>query len=200
MAEQSSHTTDDAVSPDSPVSFRRRARKVTVFLDVDGVLNSYPVPRLRFLRERRKRVHAWKFVLDYRPKIVRWLEKLVATRQVEIVWLSTWSHRCTTEIEPKLGFTGTYDVIPMPDDTMNRYAGDPNRWWKARAVEDWFAAHPGERVVWIDDDLAAPVTRAYFADTYTGRLLMVAPRFVHGLGEEHFRAILDFTYPRKADT
>ncbi|GAA2014238.1 hypothetical protein GCM10009755_27440 [Brevibacterium samyangense] len=183
-----------------PVSERRRARHVTVFLDVDGVLNSFPVPRRRFFLEGRRKARAWNFELHFRPKVVKWLEKLARTRFVDIVWLSTWSYRCSTEIEPKLGFTGHYEVLPMPDDTFNRYAGDPHRWWKARAVEDWMASHPGDRIVWIDDDLAAPVTRAYFADTYQNRLLMIAPRFVYGLGEEHFRQIHDFTYPRPADT
>lgn len=178
------------------VSARRTARHVTVFLDVDGVLNSYPVQGARSVRERRRRVRAWDYELHYRPKIVKYLDALVQKRLVDIVWLSTWSQRCRTEIEPKLGFHGQYPIIDMPDDSYNRFAGDPSAWWKARAVEDWLAAHPGQRALWIDDDLAAPATYDYFRRTYRGRLLMIAPQFSRGLGEEHFAAIRTFTYPR----
>ncbi|MYM18874.1 hypothetical protein GSY69_02470 [Brevibacterium sp. 5221] len=178
------------------VSARRAARHVTVFLDVDGVLNSYPVQGTRSVRERRRRVRAWNYELHYRPKIVKFLDSLVQKRLVDIVWLSTWSQRCRTEIEPKLGFHGTYPIIDMPDDSYNRFAGDPSAWWKARAVEEWLADHPGQRALWIDDDLAAPATYEYFRKKYRGRLLMIAPQFSRGLGEEHFALIRTFTYPR----
>lgn len=181
-------------------SARRRARHVTLFLDVDGVLNSYPVTGFRFLRERRKKVRAWNFELHYRPSIVRALDRLCSKRLVDIVWLSTWSHRCRTEIEPGLGFRRSYPIIPMPDDSYNRFASDPQTWWKAIAVEQWMADHPDDRVVWIDDDLAAPRTREHFAQAYPQRLLMIAPRFHRGLGEEHFGAIRDFTFRRRAST
>lgn len=181
-------------------SARRRARQVTLFLDVDGVLNSYPVTGARFYRERRRRVHAWNYELHFRPAVVRRLERLVEQRLVDIVWLSTWSDRCTTELEPTLGFRGTYPVIPMPDDTYNRFAGDPQSWWKAHAVEAWLAEHPDERAVWIDDDLAAPVTYSYFSETYPGRLLLIAPEFSRGLTSEHFRRITAFTHPRPRPT
>lgn len=179
------------------LSERRRARHVTLFLDIDGVLNSFPVGRARFITERRRSVHAWNFELHYRPKIIRYLDDLTVRRQVDIVWLSTWSHRCRSEIEPKLGFRNTYPIIEMPDDSNNRYAYDPKAWWKAHAVEAWMAENPGQRAIWIDDDLAAPATHDYFETTYGDRLLMIAPQFSRGLGEEHFSAITAFTYARK---
>lgn len=181
-------------------SARRRARQVTLFLDVDGVLNSYPVTGMRFYRERRRRVHAWNYELHFRPAVVRRLERLVEQRLVDLVWLSTWSDRCTTELEPTLGFRGTYAVIPMPDDSYNRFAGDPQSWWKAHAVEAWLADHPDERAIWIDDDLAAPATYSYFSETYPGRLLLIAPEFSRGLTAEHFRRISAFTHPRPQPT
>lgn len=177
-------------------SARRRARRATLFLDVDGVLNSFPVTGARFYRERRRKAHAWNYELHYRPSVIRRLERLVETRLLDLVWLSTWSDRCTTELEPTLGFRGTYPVIPMPDDSYNRFAGDPASWWKAHAVEAWLAEHPDERAVWVDDDLAAPVTYSYFTETYPDRLLLIAPEFRRGLTFEHLRRILAFTYPR----
>ncbi len=177
------------------VSARRSARHVTLFLDVDGVLNSYPVTGPRFVRERRRRVQAWHYELHYRPKIVKYLDSLVDKRLVDVTWLSTWSQRCRTEIEPKLGFRGEYPIINMPDDSYNRHADDPDQWWKAQAVEEWLGAHSG-RALWIDDDLAAPTTYEYFAQAYGDRLLMIAPRFARGLSEEHFAQIRRFTYPR----
>src|SRR5699024_8825445 len=56
-----------AAASAAPVSARRQARHVTVFLDVDGVLNSYPVPKLRSMAEGRKKLHAWHYELHYRP-------------------------------------------------------------------------------------------------------------------------------------
>ena len=85
-------------------SARRRARHITIFLDVDGVLNSFPVEGKRFKKEGRKEVQAWNYVLHFRPKIIKALEKVVKNRDADIVWLSTWSALCRTEIEPKLNF------------------------------------------------------------------------------------------------
>lgn len=177
-------------------SARRVARHVTLFLDVDGVLNSFPVTGLRFLREGRKKVRAWHYELHFRPRVVRFLDRLTRRRLVDIVWLSTWSQRCRTEIEPKLGFRSTFEIIPMPDASYNRFANDPHEWWKARAVDAWFADNDEGRAIWIDDDLTHPATREYFSKKYGSRLLMIAPEFTHGLNEKHFELIRDFTYRR----
>lgn len=168
----------------------------TLFLDVDGVLNSYPVAGPRYLRERRRTARAWAFELHYRPQIVRALDRLVETHDVDIVWLSTWSHRCTEELEPALKFRHSFDVVPMPDDSFNRFAGDPQVWWKAIHMSAWLDDDPDRRAVWVDDDLAAPVTRAHFAEHYPDRLLMVAPTFSEGLLASHLRTIRDFLDPR----
>lgn len=181
-------------------SARRRARHVTIFLDVDGVLNSFPVKGKRFQKEGRRKVHAWNFVLHYRPKIVKMLEQIVDKRDADIIWLTTWSALCRTEIEPKLEFTRSYPIIEMPDDTFNRYAGDHTRWWKAVAVKKWLADNPGRRAVWIDDDLAFPETFAYFRNTYRDRILLIAPKFETGLDEHHIKAIQEFSYPRPDDS
>ena len=164
----------------------------TLFLDVDGVLNSYPVAGLRYLRERRRKARAWAFELHYRPQIVRALDRLVETHDVDIVWLSTWSHRCTGELEPALRFRHSFDVVPMPDDSFNRFAGDPHVWWKAIHMSAWLDDDSDRRAVWVDDDLAAPVTRAHFAEHYPDRLLMVAPTFSEGLLASHLSTIRDF--------
>ncbi|MCQ9389644.1 HAD domain-containing protein [Brevibacterium sp. 50QC2O2] len=177
-------------------SERRAARHVTVFLDVDGVLNSFPVPPQRFRAEKRRAVFAWNYELHYRPRIVKMLDHLVDTQLADIVWLSTWSDRCRTEIEPALQFKHSYPAMTMPDQSYNRLANDPLSWWKARIVREWLDEHDHDRAVWVDDDLVAPGTREYFADRYGERLLMVAPPFATGLTEEHLALIRDFTYGR----
>src|SRR5699024_4096719 len=168
----------------------------TLLLDVDGVLNSYPVAGLRYLRERRRKARAWAFEIHYRPRIVRALDRLVETHDVDIVWLSTSSHRCTEELEPALGFRHSHEVVPMPDDSFNRFAGDPQVWWKALHMSAWLDEDPQRRAVWIDDDLAAPATHAHFAQHYPDRLLMLAPRFSTGLLASHLRTVRDFLDPR----
>lgn len=177
-------------------SARRRARHITIFLDVDGVLNSFPVEGKRFKKEGRKEVHAWNYVLHFRPKIIKALEKIVKTRDADIVWLSTWSALCRTEIEPKLKFERSYPIIEMPDATYNRHAGDHTKWWKSLAMKQWLADNPGKRAVWVDDDLAHENTREYFEKTYRNRMLLIAPEFKYGLTEEQVTSIEDFSYPR----
>ncbi|MCD1287712.1 MAG: HAD domain-containing protein [Brevibacterium sp.] len=186
-----------AASP-SPVSARRQARHVTVFLDVDGVLNSYPVPQLRRVAEGRKKLQAWNYELHYRPAVVEFFDRLVETHEVDIVWLSTWSQRCKTELEPKFGLRNSFDVIEMPDETHNRYADDPHLWWKARAMEDWLDSHDHGRAIWIDDDLAAPTTRHYFEARYSpNKLKLIAPDFSQGLTRAHLKEIREFAYPKE---
>lgn len=186
-----------AAASSSPVSARRQARHVTVFLDVDGVLNSFPVPQLRLMAEGRKKLQAWDYELHYRPSVIEFFDRLVETHEVDVVWLSTWSQRCKTELEPKFGLRNSFDVIEMPDDTHNRYANDPQLWWKARAMEEWLDSHGHQRAVWIDDDLAAPVTRQYFTEKYSAeRLKIIAPDFAHGLTKAHLKEIREFAHPR----
>ncbi|MDN5735528.1 MAG: hypothetical protein L0H05_05005, partial [Brevibacterium aurantiacum] len=186
-----------AASP-SPTSARRQARHVTVFLDVDGVLNSYPVPKLRIMAEGRKKLQAWHYELHYKPAVIAFFDRLVETHEVDIVWLSTWSERCKTELEPKFGLRNSFEVIEMPDETHNRYANDPHLWWKARAMEDWLAEHEHGRAVWIDDDLAAPATRDYFVEHYSSnRLKLIAPKFAQGLTKAHLKEIKEFAYPKE---
>ena len=168
---------------------------VRIFLDVDGVLNSYPVPEPRFRREKRKAVRAWNYELHYRPHIVQLMERFVRRRHAQLVWLSTWSHLCTEEIEPKLGFTGRYAVEPMPDSSFNYYADDPHTWWKAKAVERFLREHPDERAIWIDDDLVQPATLEHFTVLFGERLLMIAPEYSKGLTEAHFKQMRRFTPP-----
>lgn len=170
---------------------------VRVFLDVDGVLNSYPVPRLRYVWERRRTVRAWDFVLHVRPSIVARLLRMPRERKVEVVWLSTWSRHCTDDLEPALGIEESLPVVPMPDDSLNRFANDPERWWKAIAVREWLEADEERRAIWIDDDLAAPVTHARFAEDFPERLTMIAPSFAQGLTSAHLRQIRALTSPRK---
>lgn len=178
---------------EGPRDSRSSHGPATLFLDVDGVLNSFPVRGLRYYRERRRKARAWMFELHYRPRIIRLLDRLVETHDVDIVWLSTWSHRCTEELEPALGFRHTFDVVPMPDDTFNRYAADPDKWWKALHMHAWLDEDPDRRAVWVDDDLAAPATHARFARDYDDdRLLMVAPEFHDGLTIAQLRGIRAF--------
>lgn len=186
-----------AASP-SPTSARRQARHVTVFLDVDGVLNSYPVPKLRIMTEGRKKLQAWHYELHYKPAVITFFDRLVETHDVDVVWLSTWSQRCKTELEPKFGLRNSFEVIEMPDESHNRYANDPHLWWKARAMEDWLAEHEHGRAVWIDDDLAAPATHDYFVEHYpANRLKLIAPEFAQGLTKAHLKEIREFAYPKE---
>ena len=186
-----------AAASSAPISARRQARHVTVFLDVDGVLNSYPVPKLRGMAEGRKKLHAWHYELHYRPSVVEFFDRIVETHEVDVVWLSTWSQRCKSELEPKFGLRNSFDVIEMPDQTHNRFAHDPQQWWKARAMEDWLATHEHGRAIWIDDDLAWPATREYFLENYSSnRLKLIAPDFSHGLTKAHLKEIREFAYPK----
>lgn len=85
----------------------------------------------------------------------------------------------------------------MPDETHNRFAHDPQQWWKARAMEDWLATHEHGRAIWIDDDLAWPATRDYFLKHYSpNRLKLIAPDFAHGLTKAHLKEIREFAYPK----
>lgn len=168
---------------------------VRIFLDVDGVLNSYPVPEPRFKREKRRAVHAWNYELHYRPHIVQLMERFLRRRHAQLVWLSTWSRLCTEEIEPKLGFTRRYAVEAMPDSSFNYYADDPHTWWKAKAVEKFLRDNPDDRAIWIDDDLVHTTTLEHFTTLFGDRLLMIAPEYSTGLTEAHFKQMRRFTPP-----
>src|SRR5699024_7058559 len=137
------------------------------------------------------------YELPYRPSVVAFVDPIVETHEVDVVWLSTWSQRCKSELEPKFGLRNSFDVIEMPDQSHNRYAADPQLWWKAQAMEEWLTSHEHGRAIWIDDDLAWPATHEYFTHRYSpNRLKLIAPDFSRGLTKAHLREIREFAYPK----
>lgn len=124
--------------------------KPLILLDVDGVLNLYPVvpgtgthqtfPAWSEENQREYTMSVPNYLFDAIPE----LEKLA-----DFAWCTTWNYDAPASLSPVLGFGADWPVVEVgnPEHVGFRET------WKVTGVTKFLEAHEGRRVVWIDDQL-----------------------------------------------
>lgn len=149
-------------------------KPVVWFLDVDGVLNatrpSWGAPP----RQALVRTRAGVLRVRFAPALAVRIGRLCAVGLVQVQWLTTWAgdREALTALEGQLGWSD----CPVAAVPGRGEAGDGQ--WKWRAVRDWVHTHPGQRLIWSDDE-AIPGNAAT------------------ELAEAGCRALLQTTHPRR---
>ncbi len=128
--------------------------KTIVYIDVDGVINSF--------NESRKLTGwegEWNLAIVERYKIhwytdlVESLNELSKREDVEFKWLTTWQDKAVTALCPPLGIEGQYwDVLYHDESEGDHLFSRNNGWWKLKAIIRDFVLHKPDKVIWIDDD------------------------------------------------
>lgn len=121
--------------------------KPTVFLDVDGVINS-----LNHLFTGGRVEFGWPTppheAGDYTVWVPEYMPHLVQAmyQSTDLHWLTTWRHQANKHISPILGIPGD---VPVIDDNTNKRTID----WKATACRPHaeLARIGGRTVYWIED-------------------------------------------------
>ncbi len=159
-----------------------------LFLDVDGVLNAYDLPR---------RAPRGAFA-DFRPVVTRgfrlWLSREMGRQlcalPVEIAWSTTWSLHVDELIAGEVGLPTGLPVAAAPPAHVEtrRFTN-----WKLQGVQDFLAGRQ-RPFVWLDDDaLDAPggdgLTPREWAAGLEVPSLLVAPSPRCGLRPEEIDAI-----------
>lgn len=122
---------------------------MTIYLDVDGVLNAVTrhIPTVTGWGEyRRKKVNSYQIM--YAPALVEAINKLSDRDDVTFKWLTTWEEDAARDLSPALGINGqNWQVL-----TGDQHSFRGSDWWKLEAIQRDVAATKPEQFVWIDDD------------------------------------------------
>lgn len=161
------------------------------FLDIDGVINSYPAPKAHMVKKYGEYRHEeiLGYPIWYSPDVVSFINQVNALEMVEVVWLTTWVQRALTDFAPVVG------LDPFPCITSREGSDFPflQDWWKWNRVKDFLQFNEANRpVVWTDDDLSRPIKanfRARFPETPA---CLVTPQSCPGLRTEDLDRILEF--------
>lgn len=129
------------------MSYLQPGTKVTILMDVDGVLNDFHTPndpKYRIFDAENGFRIAWDETVMER--LLAWHEKGL----VEIKWLTTWCHDANKMLRTEFGFTEDLEVVGY--DHWLRPGTHWSDWWKLKAVREYVNHNPDEFIVWIDDE------------------------------------------------
>jgi hypothetical protein len=164
------------------------SEKPVWFLDIDGVINSWPKPPEDTGWEF-KNVTILGYSIWYTPELIEWIDRLHESGDVEVRWLTTWEHRANDSFAPEVGFRNRFKVHENPHP--HSYGGGPG-WWKADVVEMFRQSHPDTPIIWTDDDIS-------FYQGFAGRALgpdadavVICPVSNEGLTADHLDLIAEF--------
>lgn len=143
-----------------------------ILLDIDGVVNAiYPLPihkEISDLSGEWKEGYVDRYKFHWNQEVIDFLNDLFIDNNLVI--LSTWRQWAIDKVFPLVGLAipeGHIVLDPLTDPESAQDI-DPTNWWKARFAREFMEAHPGDKFIWIDDDLKyAPQTSWLSDDTLT---------------------------------
>ena len=177
-----------------------------VFVDIDGVINAIPNSGDDLTRIwpketwRREGVYMREFgvpvMINWSTEVVDRLRALEQRDDTEMWWCTTWRENASDLLSPLIGGLGYR--WPYVDRQPGKPAGQHN-WWKADHVFDTIQSGRYDKVLWIDDDIAAHANIL----TMQGRgedwrtmikdgVLALSPSTTTGLTPKDFGLIEDF--------
>lgn len=149
----------------------------TIYLDVDGVLNAVSVRApmtTGWPGYVVKRVNGYR--ITYAPDLIGRINALAARDDVTIKWLTTWEDDAPRVLAPAVGLYGHNWTVLHGD--QDDFSG--RDWWKLKAIDADVAAHPEDRFVWLDDDIAAEPDAVEWARRRNNGI-WISPRMREGL-------------------
>lgn len=165
--------------------------KTIVYIDVDGVINSF------HKAEKTGWTGEWKwasvngYIIHWYTDLIDALHELDSRDDVEMKWLTTWQDDAVTQLSPALGIKGTeWEVMYVPEgeELFDRFS-----WWKLHAIKDDIAKHRPDKVVWIDDDFKYERNAiGWVEDNPEINLLPISPFTDWGMTKEDFDDIIEF--------
>lgn len=136
------------------------AVRTAVLVDVDGVILQHPgsgtVPAWPDDMQREATVEVQDGPLLIRGRalwstgVIDGLRRIEATPGVTMLWCTTWKERAREVLAPLIGIGADW---PALDEIQRNPSGRWFNWWKATRA--WEALGDFDRVVWMDDDIAA---------------------------------------------
>jgi hypothetical protein len=166
--------------------------KTIIYIDVDGVINSF---HQSFKGTGWSGDYRLKKIIGYK---IRWytdlvdsLNELAKREDVEVKWLTTWQDKAVTDLCPALGIEGQYwDVLYAAD--QEDLFDLSNGWWKLRAIIKDYTIHQPDKVVWIDDDIKYEGNALAWINHMEDTVHAVSPFTDWGMTKEEFSGIIEY--------
>ena len=165
---------------------------VTVYLDVDGVINavSNNPPRVNTQWSGDwSKTEVLGFPILYSHELVQNLNELAEREDVTIKWLTTWQERAAQDLSPLIGIDGQDWEVMYGD--INDHWFTTGRWWKLDAIREDIEKTSPDKVVWIDDDLGYDRNAQEWL-RYRSDIHVVSPIMQHGVTKKQFSGIIEF--------
>lgn len=168
----------------------------TIYLDVDGVLNSLS-------KNPPKKMTGWEgdwnkvkvTISDGNSYPILWAEELIqalndldSREDVTFKWLTTWQDDAVSSLSPVIGLGADWEVL-HGDNVYHSFTED---WWKLKAIREDIDKTQPERVVWIDDDITYDKKTWSFLQEKGDTLYSVAPVSTLGVTKKQINGILEF--------
>ena len=165
-----------------------------VYIDVDGVINSFKESRKLTGWQGEWRVDTvMGYKIHWYTDLVEELNKLAAMEDVQVKWLTTWQDKAVSELCPALGIEGKYwDVLYHDESEGDHLFSRNNGWWKLKAIIRDYTIHQPDKVVWIDDDFKYEGNAMEWAAFMEETVHAVSPDGDLGMTKEEFNDIIEF--------
>lgn len=163
----------------------------TVYLDIDGVIGAEayehdPRAETGWLGEWHVR-KVGPYSLRYSAELIRAINELAAQPGVTVVFASSWEDHAPEFLPPVVGLGERHWPFLTGIECESA-----SWWWKLDAVREDALARDGDRVLWVDDELAKIPEALTLAATLAPHTLAIAPNDQHGLTAAHIEQIRAF--------
>jgi len=165
-------------------STQGRTAPVSIYLDVDGVVNPFsPIGTTDWGNE-------WTFadagVLEvaFAPEAVAELNDLSGHPAARFVWLTTWERLAPEFLCPAIGLRGE----GWPVLSSQGWDEGPE-WWKLVALQKDLASAGSDRMIWLDDQLSAESEARSWVEYQQDRVLCISPDPRKGLTRKDLAAV-----------
>ncbi|MET4538847.1 hypothetical protein ABIE37_000602 [Arthrobacter bambusae] len=165
-------------------SAERAAAPVSIYLDVDGVVNPFSPVGTTEWGGQWTTADAGILEVAFAPELVAGLNDLARHPAARFVWLTTWERLAPEFLCPAIGLKGE----DWPVLSSQGWDQGPE-WWKLVALQKDLAAAGSQRIVWLDDQLSRESDARSWAEYQHDRVLCISPDPRKGLSPSHLEAV-----------
>ncbi len=157
---------------------------VSVYLDVDGVVNPFSPQGTTDWGSEWTIADAGILDVAFAPEAVAELNDLARHPHARFVWLTTWEGLAPEFLCPAIGLNGQ----DWPVLSSVGWDEGPE-WWKLTALQKDLASAGSERIIWLDDQLSQESDARSWAEYQQDRVLCISPDPRKGLSRRDLAAV-----------
>lgn len=166
--------------------------KTTVYIDVDGVINSFIEDRkLSGWSGEWKKEKVMGYWIHWYTDLVDSLNKFDKMENVTVKWLTTWQDNAVTHLCEPLGINGKAWEVVYALDKSALYVTKVH-WWKLKAMQKDIEETNPDKVVWIDDDISFERTACEWISDQGSKIHAISPFTDVGMTKEDFDGIIEY--------